>query len=77
MNTNCFSFARLLVKDNVLMYGQDYKKMICKDNSVIKLRPKKLIFLFMTITWFLRIGRQGKSNLLLCWETACTTVWIQ
>ena len=26
VNTNCFGFSRLLVKDNVLIYSQDYKK---------------------------------------------------
>ena len=80
VNTNCFSFTRLLVKDNVLIYSQDYKEMISRDDSVVKLRPKKFNILFVTITSFLRILRidsQGESNLLLCWETTSTTVWIQ
>ena len=59
---NCRSFTRLLFKGKKLIYGQDYCRMICRNNSVVKLSPNRLSILFLTIIRFLHIELNGRAT---------------
>ena len=62
VSSHCHSFTRILFQESKLISGQDYRRMLCRDNSVVKLLPNKLNILFMVITRFLRLDIQGGTK---------------
>ena len=53
--TQCSSFTRIIFKKKVSIYGMDYRRMLKRNNAVVKLTTNNQSFIFAQIKRFLRM----------------------
>ena len=55
LSTQCSSFTRIIFKKKVLIYGMDYRRMLKRNNAVVKITTNNQSFIFAQIKRFLRM----------------------